>query len=67
MDPKDDADELFAMLLDHAAEIGGMTQQQVADHFGISREAVSQIEKRGFAKFRRILFMKYRIKRDDLF
>lgn len=67
MDQKDDFDELFAQLLDHAADIGGMTQQDVANHFGISREAVFQIEKRAFAKFRRLLLIKHGIMKDDLF
>lgn len=67
MDQNEEFDELFAQLLDHAAEIGGMTQQDVANHFGISREAVFHIEKRAFAKFRRLLIIKYGIMKDDLF
>jgi RNA polymerase sigma factor (sigma-70 family) len=31
----------------------GMTQQEVADALGISRAAVSQIEKRAYKKFKR--------------
>jgi RNA polymerase sigma factor (sigma-70 family) len=33
----------------------GMTQQEVADVLGISRAAVSQIEKRAYKKFKRAL------------
>ena len=33
----------------------GMTQQEVADALGISRAAVSQIEKRAYKKFKRAL------------
>jgi DNA-directed RNA polymerase sigma subunit (sigma70/sigma32) len=32
-----------------------MTQTEVGQELGVSREAVSQIEKRAFAKIRRIL------------
>ena len=33
----------------------GMTQQEVADVLGITRAAVSQIEKRAYKKFKRAL------------